>query len=101
MGELGDERSTAPADQHAGVGQELHVSLRGGETILWRGVLAHQLGTHLLLVELYLDPAGLIVHFGVGAVIEDGDGTVSLASGVVLEGAPGARTHLEAAPLPA
>src|SRR5919107_4807566 len=101
MGELGDERSTAPADQHAGVGQELHISLRGGETLLWRGVLAHQLGTHLLFVELYHDPAGSIVHFGVGAVIEDGNSTVSLASRVVLEGDPGVLTHLEVAPLPA
>src|SRR5215211_8796283 len=101
MGELGDERSTAPADQHVGVGQELHVSLRGGETLLWRGVLAHQLGTHLLLVELYHDPAGSIVHLGMGAVIEGGDGAVSLASGVVLEGALGAFSHLEVAPLPA
>src|SRR5215208_201267 len=101
MGELGDERSTAPPDQHVGVGQELHVSLGGGETLLWRGVLAHQLDTHLLLVQLYRDPAGSIVHFGVGAVVEDGNGAVSLASGVVLEGALGAWTHLEVAPLPA
>src|SRR5215217_7586241 len=101
MGELRDVGPTAPAYQHVGVGQELHVSLRGGETLLWRGVLAHQLGTHLLFVELYHDPAESIVHFGVGAVIEDGNSTVSLASGVVLEGDPGVLTHLEVAPLPA
>src|SRR5918998_2326373 len=92
MGELGDERSTAPADQHVGVGQELHVSLGGGETLLGRGVLAYQLGTHLLLVELYHDPAGSIVHLGVGAVVEDGNSAVSLAPGVVLVGALGERS---------
>src|SRR5215211_5358977 len=70
MGELGDERLAAPTDEHVGVGQQLHVSLRGGETLLWRGVLANQLGAHLLLVELYHDPAGSIVHLGMGAVIE-------------------------------
>src|ERR687897_789710 len=101
MGELRDVPPTAPAYQHVGVGQKLHVSLGGGESLLWRGVLAHQLGTHPLLVELYHDPAGSIVHLGVGAVVEDGDGAVSLASGVVLEGALGAWTHLEVAPLPA
>src|ERR671910_1302161 len=97
LGELGDERSTAPADQHVGVGQELHVSLGGGEMLLWRGVLAHQLGTHLLLVELYYEPAGLIMHLGMGAVVEDGNGAVSLAPSVVLEGALGTGTHLEVA----
>src|SRR5215217_7177197 len=101
MGELGDERSTAPADQHVGIGQQLHVSLGSGETLLGRGVLAHQLGTHLLLVELYHDPAGLIVHLGMGAVVEDGDGAVSLAPSVVLVGALGTGSHLEVAPLPA
>src|SRR5829696_4535951 len=101
MGELRDVRPTAPAYQHVRVGQELHVSLRGGETLLGRGVLAHQLGTHLLLVELYHDPAGSIVHLGVGAVVEDGNGAVSLAPGGVLEGALGAWTHLEVALLPA
>jgi hypothetical protein len=64
-------------------------------------VLVNQLDTHLLLVELYHDPAGSIVHLGVGAVVEDGDGAVSLAAGVVLEGAPGTGTHLEIALLPA
>src|SRR5829696_6352953 len=78
MGELRDVGPTAPAYQHVGVGQELHVSLGGGESLLWRGVLAHQLGTHLLLVELYHDPAGLFVHLGVGAIVEDGDVAVSL-----------------------
>src|SRR5919112_3642627 len=97
MGELRDVGPTAPAYQHVGVGQELHVSLGGGETLLWRSVLAHQLGTHLLLVELYHDPAGLIVHLGMGSVVEDGDGAVSLAPSVVLIGAPGARAHLEVA----
>src|SRR5215211_3062282 len=97
MGELGDERSTAPADQHVGIGQQLHVSLGSGETLLGRGVLAHQLGTHLLLVELYHDPAGSVVHLGMGTVVEDGDGAVSLAASVVLEGALGARTHIEVA----
>src|ERR687894_1630461 len=101
MGELRDVGPTAPAYQHVGVGQELHVSLGGGESLLWRGVLAHQLGTHLLLVELYHDPAGSIVHLGVGSVVEDGDGAVSLAPGVVLEGALGAWTHLEVALFPA
>src|SRR5919112_555289 len=97
MGELRDVGPTAPAYQHVGVGQELHVSLGGGESLLWRGVLAHQLGTHLLLLELYHDPAGLFVHLGVGTVVEDGDGGVALASSVVLEGALGALTHLEVA----
>src|ERR687898_2122827 len=97
MGELRDVGPTAPADQHAGVGQQLHVSLGGGESLLWRGVLAHQLGTHLLLVELYHDPAGLFVHLGVGAIVEDGDVAVSLTPGVVLEGALGTWTHLEVA----
>src|SRR5215208_7193316 len=87
MGELRDVGPTAPAYQHVGVGQELHVSLGSGETLLWRGVLAHQLGTHLLLVELYHDPAGSVVHLGMGTVVEDGDGAVSLAASVVLEGA--------------
>src|SRR5918995_2419195 len=100
MGELRDVPPTAPAYQHVGVGQKLHVSLGGGESLLWRGVLAHQLGTHLLLVELYHDPAGSIVHFGVGSVVEDGDGAVSLASSVVLEGALRTGTHLEVALLP-
>src|SRR5918995_401968 len=100
MGELGDERSTAPPDQHVGVGQELHVSLGGGETLLWRGVLPQLLDTHLLLVKLYPKPAGSIVHLGVGAVVEDGDGAVSVAPGVVLEGALGTGTHLEVALLP-
>src|SRR5215208_8176988 len=97
MGELRDVRLTAPADQHVGVGQDLHVSLGGAETLLWRGVFAHQLGTHLVLVELYHDPAGLFVHLGVGAVVEDGDGAVSLTPCVVLEGALGTGTHLEVA----
>src|SRR5215208_398574 len=97
MGELRDVGPTAPAYQHVGVGQELHVSLGGGESLLWRGVLAHQLGTHLLLVELYHDPAGLFVHLGVGAIVEDGDVAVSLTPGVVLEGALGTWTHLEVA----
>src|SRR5215216_6555354 len=97
MGELRDVGPTAPAYQHVGVGQELHVSLGGGESLLGRGVLAHQLGTHLLLVELYHDPAGLYVHLGMGAVVEDGDGAVSLAPSVVLEGALGTGTHLEVA----
>jgi hypothetical protein len=57
-----------PADEHVGVGQELHVSLGGGERFLGSGVLAQQFGTHLLLVELYHDPAGSIVHLGMGAV---------------------------------
>src|SRR5215217_5493668 len=100
MGELRDVGPTAPAYQHVGVGQELHVSLGGGESLLWRGVLANQLGTHLLFVELYHDPAGLFVHLGVGAIVEDGDGAVSLAPGVVLEGDAGAQTHLEVALLP-
>ena len=30
--------------------------------------------------------AGCIMHLGVGAVVEDGDGAVLLAAGVVLEG---------------
>src|SRR5918997_2312514 len=97
MGELRDVGPTAPAYQHVGVGQELHVSLGGRETLLWRGVLAHQLGTHLLLVELYHDPARSIVHLGVGSIVEDGDGAVTVAAGVVLEGALGTGTHLEVA----
>src|SRR5215208_660086 len=97
MGELRDVGPTAPAYQHVGVGQELHVSLGGGESLLWRGVLAHQLGTHLLLVELYHDPAGLFVHLGVGAIVEDGDVAVSLTPSVVLEGALSTWTHLEVA----
>src|SRR5918993_2367761 len=101
MGELRDVPPTAPAYQHVGVGQELHVSLGGGESLLWRGVLAHQLGTHLLLLELYHDPARSIVHLGMSAIVEDGDCGVALAPGVVLEGAPGARTHLNVALLAA
>src|SRR5918995_237599 len=97
MGELGDERSTAPADQYVGVGQELHISLGGGETLLWRGVLAHQPGAHLQLVELYHDPSRLIVHLGVSSIVEDCDGAISLAPSVVLEGALGTGTHLEVA----
>jgi len=71
--------------------------LRGGETLLGRGVLTYQLGTHLLLVELYHDPAGSIVHLGVGSIVEDGDGAVSLAPSVVLECALGTGTDLEVA----
>src|ERR671912_1150460 len=97
MRELRDVRPTAPADQHVCVGQELHVSLGGRETLLWRGILTHQLGTQLLLVELYHDPAGLIVHLGVGSIVEDGDGVVSVAPSVVLEGALGSFSHLEVA----
>src|SRR5215211_5262502 len=36
-----------------------------------------------------------------GAIIEDGDGAVLVAPSVVLEGAPGAKTHIEVALLPA
>src|SRR5215211_7430325 len=36
-----------------------------------------------------------------GTVIEDGDGAVGLAAGIMLVGEPGARAHLEVALLPA
>src|SRR5215216_7966050 len=97
MGELGDERLAAPTDEHVGVGQQLHVPLGGRDGLLRGGVLANQLGAHLLLVEPYQDPVGLYVHLRMGAVIEDGDGAVLVAPSVVLEGAPGARTHIEVA----
>jgi hypothetical protein len=51
MGELEGKRLAAPADEHVGVGRELHVALGGGERLLCRGVLENQLGAHLLLVE--------------------------------------------------
>jgi hypothetical protein len=100
IGELGDERLTAPANDNVPVGQELRVSLGRREELLGRSVLTQLLGTHLLLIKLYHDPAGLVAHLGVGAVIEDGDGAVSRAPSVVLEGALGARPHLEVALLP-
>src|SRR5829696_6094378 len=100
MGELGGQRLAAPADQHVGVGQDLHVSLGGADELLWKGVLANQLGAHLLLVEPYRDAAGLFVHLRVGTVIEDGDGAVLVAAGVVLVGELGAWTHLEVAVFP-
>src|SRR5215208_212248 len=101
MGELGDQRLAAPTDEHVGVGQQLHVPMGGRDGLLRGGVLANQLGAHLLLVEPYQDPARLYVHLRMGAVIEDGDGAVLVAPSVVLEGAPGARTHIEVALLPA
>jgi hypothetical protein len=41
------------------------------------------------------------VHLGVGAVVEDGDGAITVAPSVVLEGAVGTFTHLEVALLAA
>src|SRR5215216_1046640 len=64
-------------------------------------VLSHQGGLHRVLVEIHHYAAGLFVHLGRGAVVEDGDGAVLLAPGVVLVGEPGARTHLEVAPFAA
>src|SRR5215212_6512599 len=67
------------------------------------GILADQGGGHLLLVELEHDATGLfdcpwvaVVNVR-GAVIEDRDGAVGLAAGVVLVSEAGALTHLEVA----
>src|ERR687886_168103 len=61
------------------------------------GVRTHQCGTHLVHIELDHDAAGLVPHLPRGAIIEDGDGTVGLAPGVVLEGKSGTWAHLEIA----
>src|SRR5215204_974626 len=56
-----------------------------------------QRGAHLLLVEFEYYTAGLAVHPRVGPVIEDREGAVRLAAGVVLVGEFGAWPHLEVA----
>jgi hypothetical protein len=63
-------------------------------------VLAHLGSCHLLQVVLERETVRLIVHVDY-AVIEDSDGAVGLAPGVVLVGPPGARVHLEVALLAA
>src|SRR4029453_19250819 len=65
------------------------------------GVRPHQGGLHRVLVELYYDTPRLVVHLGRGAVVEDGDGAVSLATGVVLGDGSGAFSHFEVALLAA
>src|SRR5829696_5723361 len=104
--ELRDSQSPSPPYKDVAVGQNLHVAGRISVLLVGVGVLAHQRGAHPLLVELQHDTAGLFYDLrdaivkNRGAVVEDGDGAVSLAPGVVLEGESGARTHLEIALLP-
>src|SRR5215213_6145328 len=70
------------------------------------GVLADQGCAHLLLVEFEHDATGLFDRRGGaavndrGAVVEDGDGAVGLAAGVVLVGESGTWPHLEVALFP-
>src|SRR5215203_2717739 len=99
-GMLGDEGGTAPTDEHVPVREVLHVGLVGRERVLWEGILGGQLGRHGLLVEPEADPARGLVHV-LAPVVEEGDGAVFLAAGVVLEGETGPLAHREVAPLPA
>src|SRR5215211_63619 len=101
VGELGGKRFTAPADEHVAVRQHLHIALGGGDQLVGVGVLAHEGRDHVVLVELYHDPARLRVYLGPGAVVEDGDGTVFPTAGVVLPGGAGVLSHLEVALLAA
>ena len=106
LAELREDQCPAPPYEHVAVGQQLHVAGRVSVLRVGVGVLVHQRGAHLLLVELQHDAAGLfyglrdVIVKNRGAVVEDGDGAVGLASGVVLEGKSGAGTHLEVALLP-
>src|SRR5215207_3410038 len=99
-GMLGEEGSAAPTDEHVPVREVLHVGLVGRERVLWEGILGGQLGRHDLLVEPEADPARGLVHV-LAPVVEEGDGAVFLAAGVVLEGETGPLAHREVAPLPA
>src|SRR3712207_6291830 len=101
MGELAEERFTAPTDEHVAVGQHLHVALANSKQLIGGGVYAYQGGGHVVLIEFEHDPAGLLVHLGAGAIIENGDGAIGLAPSVVVPGGPGARAHPEVALLPA
>src|SRR4029450_2337649 len=86
--------------------QPPHVAGRISVLRVWVGVLAHQSSAHLPLVELKHDSAGLFyglrdgIEKNRGAVVENGDGTVSVAPGGVLEGKSGARAHFKVALLP-
>src|SRR5215208_6472236 len=77
-----------------------------GEELIGMGVLGDQGCAHLLLVELEHDATGLFDRPGVavmnarGAVVEDGDGAVGLAAGVVLVSESGSWPHLEVALFP-
>src|SRR5215203_1945152 len=99
-GMLGEEGGAAPTDEHVPVREVLHVGLVGRERVLWEGILGGQLGCHGLLVEPEADSARGLVHFR-ALVVEEGDGAVFLAAGVVLEGETGPLAHSEVAPLPA
>src|SRR5919107_3214679 len=98
---LGVERFGAPTHEDVAVREHLHVALGGGQWLLGVGVLPQQGGPHRLLVQLHHYAARLVVYLRRGAVVEDGDGAVGLAAGVVLGDRAGALTHLEVAPLAA
>src|SRR5215212_1188276 len=100
MAELREDRRAAPAHKDVPVRQHLHAALGVGEQLVGVGVLAQQGGPHLVFVDLDHDAAGLYLS-GHVTIVEDGDLTVGVAAGVVLESGPGAGTHLEVALLPA
>src|SRR5918998_5254503 len=101
MGELAQERFTAPTDERVAVRQHLHVALGNGEQLIGGGEYAYQGGSHVVLIEFEHDPAGLLVHLRASAIIENGNGAIGLAPSVVCPGGPGTRAHFEVAVLAA
>src|ERR671916_174606 len=90
----------APPDEDVTVRKHLHVALgvRDGHA-LRREVLAHQARRHSLLVYLQHHSPRAVLLVLRPVVVEEGDGAVRLAAGVVLEGEVRPLPHLEVAPL--
>src|ERR671916_314047 len=90
----------APPDEDVAVRKHLHVALgiRDGHA-LRREVLAHQARRHSLLVHLQHHSPRAVLLVLRPVVVEEGDGAVRLAAGVVLKGEVRPPPHLEVAPL--